>query len=67
MEIDINDVDIERLRSDLIDYYTSAMFFVSPIALVDLTKVEQASDEELVRIAISNHFNILNYVKGIKR
>ena len=67
MEIDLDDIDIEKLRNDLIDYYTSAMFFASPVALVDLTMVQHASDEELVRIAISNHFNILNYVKGIKR
>ena len=67
MEEFIEAVDIESLRNDLIDYYGSAMFIVSPVALIDLTNVEHASDEELIRMAIANRFDILNYVKGIKR
>lgn len=49
MSIDINEIDIERLRKDLIEYFTSAMFMVSPIALVDLTEVENASDDKSLR------------------
>ena len=67
MEIDLDDIDIERLRSDLSDYFTSAMFIASPVALIDLTRVENASDEELIRIAIANHFNILDYVNEYER
>lgn len=64
MNIDINDIDIERLRKELIDYFTSAMFFASPIALVDLTEVENANDEELIIIAINNGFNLKNFIKS---
>ena len=67
MEIDLDDIDIERLRSDLSDYFTSAMFNASPLALIDLTRVENASDEELIRIAIANNFNILDYVNEYER
>ncbi len=67
MEIDLDDIDIERLRSDLSDYFTSAMFIASPVALIDLTRVENASDEELIRIAIANNFNILDYVNEYER
>lgn len=35
--------DIEKLRKDLIDYFGSAMSFY-PVAIVDLTDVENASD-----------------------
>ena len=61
MDINVDDIDFERLRNDLIDYFASAMFIVSPSALIDLTKVENASDEALILIAINNHFDISNY------
>ena len=59
--MDINDVDIEKLRQDLIDHFTAAMFIVSPVALMDLTEVENASDEEIVKIALENGFDLENY------
>ena len=62
MEDYIEAVDIESLRKDLIDYYTSAMFFVSFAALIDLTEVENASDEKLIRIALANNFDLQNYI-----
>ena len=36
--MNIDDISIEKLRQDLFDYYTVAMFMVSFVALVDLTK-----------------------------
>lgn len=36
--MNIDDISIEKLRQDLIYYYTVAMFMVFPVALVDLTK-----------------------------
>ena len=62
MQINIEDIDIERLRNDLIDYFTSAMFIVSPIAIVDLSEVERANDEELINIAINNKFDLTRYI-----
>jgi hypothetical protein len=53
-------IDIERLRQDLINYFGSAMMF-QPLAIADLTKVENASPEELVRIAIANGFDLEDY------
>lgn len=47
MNIDIEALDIEQLRKDLIDYFTSAMFMVSRVALVDLTKVEMQAMSKL--------------------
>ncbi len=63
MNIDINDIDIEKLRKDLIDYFTSAMFMVSQIALIDLTEVEDANSEKVVRIALENKFDLTQYLK----
>lgn len=59
----IDDIDIEKLRKDLIDYFTSAMFMVSPVALVDLTEVENASAEKVIQIALDNKFDLTKYQK----
>lgn len=57
--IDI-DIDIERLREDLIDYFGTAMF-CNPNAMMDLEKVKKASEEELIRIAKDNKFELDKY------
>lgn len=59
--VSIDDIDIEKLRKDLIDYFTGAMFMVSPVALIDLTEVENASDEKLIQIALDNRFDLTKY------
>lgn len=58
MEVEI---DIERLREDLINYFGSAMGFF-PVAVMDLAKVESASPQELVDIAIKNNFDLNKYI-----
>ena len=58
----MQDIDIDLLRQDLIDYFTSAMFMVSPVALVDLTEVENASDDKIIKIALDNGFDLSNYI-----
>ena len=63
MEIDIDDIDIDRLRKDLIDHFTAAMFIVNPVAMMDLNRVETASDEEIIQIALSNKFDLRKYIK----
>ncbi len=61
----MEEIDIDKLRQDLIDYYTAAMFMVSPVALVDLTEVENADSEKVKKIALDNGFNLDNYIKWI--
>lgn len=63
MNIDIEKIDIEKLRKDLIEHFTAAMFIVSPIALMDLSIVENVSDEEVVKIALDNKFDLTKYLK----
>ena len=59
--MDINDINILRLRKDLEDYYLGIMFNVSQAALIDLSKLDRASDEEVCRIALDNGFNLDEY------
>lgn len=53
-------IDIDSLRSDLVDYFGTAKEYY-PAATIDLVKVEHASDEEIVRTAINNGFNLYDY------
>ena len=55
------EIDIEKLRSDLMDYFGTAMGFF-PVATMDLIKVQNASDEELINIALKNNFDLNKYI-----
>ena len=55
-------IDADRLRRDLIDYYGTAMAGGFPMAVIDLAKIERASDSEIVRIAEKNGFNLRKYI-----
>ena len=61
------EIDIDKLRADLVDYFGTAMFNVSPLALIDLSKVENASEEELVQIALKNGFDLTKYQVHTRR
>ena len=65
--MDIEDIDIERLRKDLYDFFATAYFNVSPVAVMDIIKIEYASDMEIINIAIKNGFDLGNYLKNNKR
>ena len=55
-------MDVERLREDLKDYYGTAMSRGFPMAMMDLSEVEHASEEELVKKAIHNGMDISKYL-----
>ena len=43
------------------------MFIASPIAIMDLDKVERVSNKEIVEIALDNKFDLNKYIKTSKR
>ncbi len=57
---DIMTIDIDKLREDLINYYGSATPYY-PMAIMDISRIESASPEELVNIALENHFDLSEY------
>ena len=60
-------IDVDALREDLKDYYGIAREY-NPAAVMDLIRVEQASDREIVNIALDNNFNLYDYeIKGKRR
>ena len=55
------EIDIDRLRRDLDDYFTAAYFNVSELALMDMIDVESASPERLIELARRNGFDLSRY------
>ena len=50
-------IDFEKLRKDVIDYFGTAMG-AFPIAVMSVTEVETATEKELIRIATQNGFDL---------
>lgn len=55
------EINISKLREDLLDYYGTAMFNSSPLAIIELVKIEKASNDELIEIAKDNNFDLNEY------
>ena len=54
-------IDVDRLRRDVIEYYGTAMFNASPMAIMELSKAESASDEEIVNMALQAGLDLTDY------
>ena len=54
-------INIERLRKDLLDYFGSAMVSGFPPAMMDVMRIESASTETLIRIASENGVDLGKY------
>ena len=48
----MNEIDYDKLREDLIDYYGTASYNGFPMAIIELTNVENASNDELINITM---------------
>lgn len=60
-------IDVDSLREDLKTYYGTAREY-NPAAVIDLIKVEEASDEEIINIAKDNNINLYDYeIRGRSR
>lgn len=56
------EIDAEKLRQDLMDYFGTAMTSGFPMAMMDLSKIERASAQELTDIAAANGIDVRKYV-----
>lgn len=59
-------IDIDRLRSDLTDYFGSAVYD-NPFAMADVVNIDNVPDISIVRIAIENGFDLNDYSIGNTR
>ena len=57
-------IDIEALRQDIIDYYGTAAYGFYPAAYTDVASIENATDEEVVKKAMELHFDLNKYKMG---
>ena len=57
------EINTNRLRADLKDYYGTAMLGGFPMAVMEMDVVERASDEELVKLAEKIGLDIRKYYK----
>lgn len=57
------EIDINKLKQDLKDYYESAYFTLGyGAALMQSLDIDNPSDEEIINKAIENGLNIENYI-----
>ena len=66
MEYNINDYNMDAIRQFFIDYYEQAYFCGIGMAASDCAIIQNASDEELLEIAIQSDLIDINDYK-IKR
>ena len=63
MEIDINDIDFDSLREDLINYFGTASTSF-PMAMVDVVNIQSASNIELLNILNNTTLDINDYINN---
>ena len=56
------ELDTERLRRDLEDDYGTAMSSGFPMAMMEMTEVERASDRKLIEMARETHADLSKYI-----
>ena len=56
-----DEMDVDKLRQDLEDDFLGIMFNVSPAAVMELSELDNATDEELIEIARRNGYDLSKY------
>ena len=57
------ELDIDRLRKDLMDKYGTAMFSGFPAAVMDLSRIERMSDREILETAEEQGIDLNKYLR----
>lgn len=55
-------IDIEKLREEVMDYYGTAAASGFPMAIIELSQAESASDEKLISMAQKIGIDLRNYM-----
>ena len=55
------EIDFETLRRDLIDYYGTAATNGFTMAIIEISNIENASNEQLIKIAIQIGLDLDKY------
>lgn len=63
MEYSVENIDIEKLRKYIEEYYMSAYFCGIDSIIGELAYVQTISDEKLIQYAISTNINLNDFLK----
>lgn len=55
------ELDVSKLRDDLVEYYGTAMCGGLPMAVLELSQAQSASPQELVELALREGFDLGRY------
>lgn len=66
-DIDINKIDLDKLRQDLNMYFYFELILRNPFGVSDHINLDKVSDDKLVQIAYENGINLNKYVKSKTR
>ena len=56
------EIDISKLRMDMMDYYGTALASGFPMAVMNLANIEKASADELIDLTQKNGWDVRKYI-----
>ena len=56
-------IDVERLRRDLIDYYGTAIYTINPVAIMDVYRMQNYTDKQIIEHALKLNIDLEKYIK----
>ena len=63
----MSNINILKLRKDLMDYFGTAVFNGMPNAMIELSKISNASDSQVINLALNMGFDLSEYEEGKNR
>ena len=63
----MSNINILKLKKDLMDYFGTAVFNGMPNAVIELSKISNASDSQIINLALNIGFDLSEYEEGKNR
>lgn len=63
----MSNINILKLKKDLMDYFGTAVFNGMPNAVIELSKINNASDSQIINLALNIGFDLSEYEEGKNR
>lgn len=63
----MSNINILKLKKDLMDYFGTAVFNGMPNAMIELSKISNASDSQIINLALNIGFDLSEYEEGKNR
>lgn len=63
----MSNINISKLKKDLMDYFGTAVFSGMPNAVIELSKISNASDSQIINLALNIGFDLSEYEEGKNR